>query len=378
MVRQRNRENKPYPKGWRVRRRGTVRSDYVISYRVPKTVKHLWDDKSEFELGRAKTLPSAEKMAYKEWERRIVVSENIFTMSQLFNRYIKDVIPNKAAATKKSNIYSMKRLKSVIPATMPVNQFKTHMAFQYRDQCAQKESPKKANLDLQVLSHCFTKAFEWGCDIIEHPIKGKVPKIQIKPRDRYVSDDELAAFLTVCNPMQRVYIPLKIATGKDKSMLLSIRMADIKDDGLHFPKRKKISSNAKAKSSVMPFYDQNGESTGLREIIDDIIEWRKKHSKIGSIWLFSTKQGQPYIKPDGTTSAFDSPWQRNMKKASSEGILDEKFTEHDLCAKTASDAETLEHAANMRGHLNKATTHNVYRRKPDIVMPLKRKNKDDD
>jgi hypothetical protein len=37
---------------------------------------------------------------------------------------------------------------------------------------------------------------------------------------------------------------------------------------------------------------------------------------VGSIWLFCTRKGQPYIKWDGQTSGFDSIWQRRITKAS--------------------------------------------------------------
>ncbi len=374
MVKQRNKENSPYPKNWRMRKRGE-RGDYVISYRVPKAVRHLWDDQAEFELGRAKTLPQAEKAAYREWERRIITSDSPLTMQELFDRYEAEVIPKKSPATQKSNHYSLQRLRSVIPAKLPINQFRTHHAYKYRDACAQHQSPKKANLDLEVLSHCFTKAFEWGCDIIEHPIKGKVNKVSILPRDRYVEDWEVNVFTKACNAMLKVYLPLKLATGKDKSMILRIRLQDIKEDGLLFEKRQKIKGNAKAKKSLMPFKDHEGNSTGLEEILNEIKAWRKKHLKIGSVWLFCTTQGQPYIKEDGNTSGFDSQWQRAMQKALKDTKLQVKFTEHDLCAKTASDVETLEQAANMRGHLNKTTTDKVYRRKPNIVLPLTKKER---
>ena len=120
---------------------------------------------------------------------------------------------------------------------------------------------------------------------------------------------------------------------------------------------------------MLPFYD-NGESTGLKEIIDGVLEWRRTHLKVGSVYLFATSQGQPYIKPDGNIPGFRTIWQRTMAKALKETALKIRFTEHDLCAKTASDVEELTHAAQLRGHLNSSTTEKVYRRKPTLVIPL--------
>ena len=63
-------------------------------------------------------------------------------------------------------------------------------------------------------------------------------------------------------------------------------------------------------------------------------KYRKKTRK--EQFLEDTRDGQPYIKPNGTTSGFDSIWQRYMCKAIKEGVVTERFTEHDLRTKRAS------------------------------------------
>jgi len=47
--------------------------------------------------------------------------------------------------------------------------------------------------------------------------------------------------------------------------------------------------------------------------------------------------------------------------------LKERFTEHDLRAKCASDAETLDHAQSLLAHADSSTTKRIYRRKPEVV-----------
>ena len=365
---QRKQTNTPYPKYWRLRQRG---QSFYITYRVPSTVLALWGNKKEVLLGKGKTKAAAEKAAYELWARKIQAGTTPFTMGDLFDKYLAEVVPDKAKKTQDSNKRSIKRLRATC-ADIPVTAYETYMAFQYKEACGKSISEKIANLDLEVLSHCFSKAFEWGVPIQEHPMKGKVTKFSRPPRDRYVEDWELAEFMKVANPMLQVYIPLKIATGKDQSMLLDIKLADIKEDGLHFPKRKKIQASANAKASVMPFYDAEGNSTGLKELIDNIMAWRAKHLKIGSLHLFATRQGKPYYDGENN-SAFKSMWQRAMKKALEDTELEEKFTEHDLCSKTASDVETVEEAARLRGHTNTKTTQQTYRVKPEVVMPFKKK-----
>lgn len=99
----------------------------------------------------------------------------------------------------------------------------------------------------------------------------------------------------------------------------------------------------------------------------------KQRSKVTSNDLFCNKYGQSYVRDNGIASGFHSVWRRSMDKALKLTELSERFTEHDITAKTASDAETLEQAAKLRGHLDKATTQKTYRRKAETVLPLKRK-----
>jgi len=368
-MKKRSVQNKPYPIGWRVRKRGK-NAKFIITFRAPPALQPLWDNLAEPKLGEGKTLAEAERQAYETWKNRIYQSTTPMTMGALFDRYQAEVIPEKAQQTQTYNLKSMRRVRKIIDAKMPIVAFKTHMVFAYRDNVHRKVGAKSANSDLELLSHMFTKCFEWGVPLGEHPIKQKVQKISIPPRERYVEDWEVDCLMSVANKMLKVYIPLKLATGKDKSMLLMLKLDDLREDGLRFNKRVKTAKKG-GKSSLMP-YLVNGESTGLKELIDDVLDWRKKHLKVGSVYLFATSQGQPYIKLNGTTSAFNTRWQEAMKKALKTTELSERFTEHDLCAKTASDVEKLEHAAQLRQHTNTQTTERVYRRKPKVVVPLKR------
>jgi hypothetical protein len=376
---QRNIENAGYPRNWRARLRG---SKHYILFRVPASARALWGDRKEVILGIGDTLAAAEKQAYQVWADKIVCGDIPLTMGQALERYEAEVVPKKAPATIRSNRYSMKRLRSVIPSAMPVIEFRTHHAYQYRDACAKKESPKKANLDLEVLSHVFTKCLEWGTpNLIEHPIRGKMEKISLASRTRYAEDWEVAEFLSVASEMLKVYVPLKYALGIDKSMMLTIQMSGLKPNGIEIEKRRKIKSNPKARKKFYPYEDADGNETGLKPLVDAVLAWRKKYLKSTiSPWLFCTTKrrlkvpaGVCFVKDDGRTSGFDTMWQKAMARALAQTKLEEKFTEHDLCAKSASDVETDEEAARLRGHLDVATTVKTYRRKSVTVLPVRPK-----
>jgi integrase len=64
-------------------------------------------------------------------------------------------------------------------------------------------------------------------------------------------------------------------------------------------------------------------------------------------------------------------WRNFMTRVLEETKLKEHFTEHDLRAKCASDAETLEHAQALLAHAGGKVTQRIYRRKPERVKPLR-------
>ncbi len=88
--------------------------------------------------------------------------------------------------------------------------------------------------------------------------------------------------------------------------------------------------------------------------------------------LFCTRRGKSYFnESNGRTEGWDSMWQRFMARILKETKVSERFTEHDLRAKCASDADTLEHAQSLLSHTDSKITKAVYRRKPEIIKPSK-------
>jgi len=133
-------------------------------------------------------------------------------MRELFDRYTTEVISEKAPATQKANHRSMGRLRSALGDNL-VTSVTPQAIYQYRDICGRKHSKKYANLDLEVLSHCFTNAIEWGV-INTHPMTAKkVVKFTLEARDRYVEDWELEEWCKVASPFVLAYASLKGVTG---------------------------------------------------------------------------------------------------------------------------------------------------------------------
>ena len=318
----RKQENRGLPARWRVKHG-------AYYYRVPDDLIELWDGKKEYRLG--KTLNEA----YRVWAEKLELYADAKTMAELLDRYALEVIPTKAYKSQESNNHSIRKLKPVF-GHMPIGSVKPKHVYQYRDKRG-REGKRAANMDIEVLSHCFTKAIEWGLTE-NHPIKGKVRKFSTPPRRRYIEDWEIEEALTVASPFIRNYIRLKLLIGLRRGDMLSIKLSDLKDDGIHVTPRK--TAHSSGKSLIIVWSDE------LRLAIDEIKKVRKK---INSIWLFHTNKGQPYIKEDGTANGFDSIWRRFINKALKETKLQDRFTEHDLRAKVASDAE-VNHAQQLLGH----------------------------
>ena len=172
-----------------------------------------------------------------------------------------------------------------------------------------------------------------------------------------MEDWEVGEALKVASPFITAYIRLKLLTGLRRGDLLSLKVSDLQDDGIHITPRK--TAHSTGKKMIIEWSDD------LKFAINQVMKLRKK---ILSLWLFHTNRGQPYIKDNGTANGFDSIWQRFMAKALTNTSLKAKFTEHDLRAKVASDVE-IGHAQALLGHSSSIMTDRVYRRKPSLVKP---------
>ncbi|MGE0383470.1 MAG: tyrosine-type recombinase/integrase [Gammaproteobacteria bacterium] len=340
MPRPRKKEHAGLPKRWCLRHG-------AYYYQVPSALRGLWDNKTWFRLG--KTLPEA----YRTWANRIELHANARTIGDLLDRYACEVVPTKAAATQRSNELALPRLKSTFGHMMIADLRPVHV-YGYLDRRG-KIARTSANREIEVLSHTYTKAIEWGLTD-NHPIKGKVRKLSTPPRTRYIEDWELIEAITVAPPTVAAYIGVKLLTGLRQSDLLRLRVQDIRDDGIHVATRK----------TRRPLIIE------MTPALDVAIN-RAKAARPKDIapWLFCTRKGQCFVSEEGRVSAWKSLWQRFMARVLKKTKVTERFTEHDLRAKCASDAATLEHAQQLLAHANSSTTRRIYRRAPERVRPLR-------
>ena len=325
------------PVGWRRRGRGIYWRHYVSTRRI------------ETYLG--STLAAAHR---RYAELLSAEPAPLDTVANLLKRYLVTEVPKKAPATQDMAGRAVARLLPVFGELSLIDVTPT-MIYEYH---ARRSAKTAARHELGVLRHAFTCAVLWGALRTNHLI-GQVRLPKAKPRNRYVTDDELRNFLSNCTPWMTAYVELKMLTGLPKEDLLSLTRDDVREDGLHARRRK-----TDARPKVYPWDD-----AGLLEAALQCVSTAHK-GRVGSVYLFHTHAGVPYYALDATghrakkPHAFDTMWQYTMAKFVAAG--GQRFTEHDLRAKVASDAGA-EHAQALMDHTSARTTEQVYRRAPRRV-----------
>ena len=340
-------ENRPLPSRW-------THQHGAYYYLVPPAQRAAWDGKTWFLLG--KTLPEA----YQTWAERIAAPDRITTIGALLDRYSLEVVPTKAPKTQTENRRQIASLRAVFGAVALADLEPQHV-YQYVDRRSAKVA---AHREVEVLSHAFTKAVQWGL-LRAHPFKGEVRLEGEKPRTRYVEDWELLEVLALPSRrkkgsagMIQAYLRLKLLTGLRQRDLLLLTVSDLKDDGVHVTPSKTAGTTGKRL-----IYEWTPE---LRAAVDAALAIRPALSP----FLFCNRFGAGFVnEAKGDAHDWNNMWQKFMARVLKETAVKERFTEHDLRAKVGSDAESLERARQLLAHSDSRMTERVYRRKPERIKP---------
>jgi len=353
MGRARSSELEGLPPRWRL-----VRGVYY--YQVPQDQRDQWDGKTTFRLG--DNLDDA----YRAWTQRMGSLGEAKTIGDLLDRYAREVVPGKAPRTQSENRRAIVRLRAVF-GKRSIASIRPQLIYQY---ASRSVTPTQGKKEIRVFSHVYTKAVEWGL-IDRHPFKGEVRLKGDTPRTRYVEDWEFEACLRLESKRKRgsvlmiqAYLRIKVLTGLRLGDLLRLKMDALREDGIHVMPRK--TAHTTGKRIIVEW------SPALREAVAMAKESRPFDRADGDDFLFCNRRGECYFDSEKDTSyGWNSMWQRFMDRVLAETKVKERFTEHDIRAKAASDAETLEHAQKLLAHADSKITDRVYRRKPEKVKPLR-------
>lgn len=275
--------------------------------------------------------------------------ENLHTLGQLFDRYLLEVLPNKAERTQKDQGKEMKVLRAIFGRMRPQDLTTRHCARFYQER-VKSVGVVQANRQMALLSHACSMGVLWLA-MTQNPCK-EIRRQHPPKRRRYVEDWEFWAVHRHAAPTVQVAMELALQTGLRPTDVLALTRANLTDDGILAEPRKTL------------------KTTGVKILIEwtpqlrETVEKAKKIEPRVRQHLVANRRGKPY-----TYDGFSTLWDRAVRKAVDAGDLKERFRFRDLRAKSASD-DTLEAARERLGHSDGRLTVAFYRRKPARVKPL--------
>lgn len=303
---------------------------YHVSGAMPRIWTKLSKDRAE---------------ALRLWAQREGVREDDSTrlFAVVARRYIREVFPTKAAATRRDNVKELANLLKVF-AHMPIDAIAPMHIREYMD-IRGKVAKVRANREKALFSHLFNKAREWGYTALQNPCQG-VKGFKETGRSRYVTDAEFNqvkahAHFTVIDAMD-----LALLTGQRPADVLKFKSSDIRDGALWI-----VQNKTGARLGIII----TGE---LATTIDRI---NARPQKAISGFLIQDENGQP-LTYGKLRTRFDV--------ARSTAKVDFQF--RDIRGKAATDTGNLAHSQKLLGHKNRdMTEHYVKARMGERVKPLR-------
>lgn len=291
---------------------------------------------------------TAQEMAEK-WVKLTFDTSKIRTMNDIFDKYLVEVSPKKAANTFKSEVSFMKWLRLFFGEMHP--EFVTPVNIYAFQDLRGKKTKVSANREIALLSDVFNKAIRWG--LVKINPCNDIEKFTEKPRKRSPSHEEFEDFKNFSMEPLKSYMWLKYLTGQRPNDVVKIKITEIHDLGIDFDQ-----SKTGVELTV-------GWKEECKKCVDYLLSERAK-SNVKHIYLFSNKEGDPL-----TYAAIATMFKRTMRAAIQFKIIKERFQLRDLRRKNANDSDSLEEASSRLGHTTTKVTLRHYRNKRREVDALK-------
>ncbi len=211
-----------------------------ISYRVKVRLKgHPYQTASFDRLTDAKRWAQSTEAAIREGRHFRTVEAKRHTLSELIDRYIRDVLPHKGSNAKQIKIQTTQllwwkeqlgaySLADISPAR--IGEMRDHFLAE-PSQAGKKRSGATANRYLAILSHAFTIATkEWGwCD--ENPVSKVIRPRESRGRTRFLSNAERKRLLEACQKDENKYlytiVVVALSTGARQGEILNLTWRDV-------------------------------------------------------------------------------------------------------------------------------------------------------
>lgn len=267
----------------------------------------------------------------------------LLTMADALDKFAREELPKKSKATQKNYGLCITRLRRAFGDMRP-DDIRPRDIGKY----LAMGSPVMRNKEISVLSAVFTKCVSrWYC-AETNPCRN-VERNETRPRDRYVTDEEYAAFRAMLPARIQTAMDLALLTGQRQGDILRLEWAAVTDEGIRFRQGKT------GKKLIV------GMSPALQATLEAS---RALKPDLPRTYVVRRLNGRAY-----TSDGFRAIWQRTMRKYVRSGGV--RFTFHDIRAKTVSDSKDINSAYERAGHTSLATTRGVYERGERKVTPLR-------
>ncbi len=345
-------------------RRRQYRRDLPQRFYFDRGCYYFWPPggrKIWFRRADGEPMPLHEAMA--EYGKLIDRPPTFRTLGSLMDDYLKLALPKLKPRTQQDRQTELGNLRKVFGEMDPTSITPQDI---YGYKRARVSAPVRCNRELAALSALFSFGIEQGLPLKANPCR-EVKRYKETPSERCPEYHELAAFKALCLSDERrgkpiaLYVDLKCAIGLRMGDMLKLHRSMLHADGL------RVDSGKAGKKHFFAFADKDGISTGLRELLDEILALPRK---VGSMWLFCTRKGQPY-----TVEGWQALWQRRMVAFVAGGGV--RFSEHSVRATAGTEMEEphgAEAAQRLLGHSDLRTTRLYTARKRVVtVLPNKRR-----
>jgi integrase len=263
------------------------------------------------------------------------------TCAALWIGYEAHVLVTKAEATQRSR---RKEWAALLPVFGKVTPRDIESGDVYRYWLDRGRTPQ-AKHEIRCLSALLTYARQIGA--VKHPNPCFGLRLPDAPaRSRYVTDAEFLAVREHAPAMVGYAMDLALLTGLRQRDILRLERRHITDDGIE------VTTSKTGAGLVILWNDE------LRATVAACLKETPQVRRC----LVCRRDGRAY-----TSDGFRALWQRLMAKA---GPVD-RWTFHDLRAKSASDAQSDQEAADRLGHRDPALTRRIYRRLPRRALALR-------
>jgi len=273
------------------------------------------------------------------------MEQHSHTVNEILDKFMAEYVPTLAERTQKDYAYHVRTLRkwfgNRIANELKPRDFRDFMAVVGRGKI-------QRNRQMAVLSCAFSLAVSPWYMMEQNPCRD-VHRHPSKPRERYVTDEEYQAF--------KATVPMRLQLAMELALLTGQRQGDILR--LTWEKVDREAGRIRFRQS------KTGKRLGVRitPAVAAVLDACRELETPGP-HVIRKRNGFGY-----TSEGFRAIWQRYMRSWISKGH--ERFTFHDIRAKSASDSATIEAAYERLGHTSMAMTRRVYDRNEREVEPLR-------